>query len=246
MSGSKAAQRAKVLREELTRHNYRYHVLDQPEISDAQYDALMGELRQLEAAHPALVTPDSPTQRVGGEPAEGFGEVEHTRPMLSLTNAFDEEELLAWHRRVAGLIERAEFDMVCELKYDGLAVALTYQDGVFVRGATRGNGLVGEDVTLNLRTIRSIPLRVLGNGAPSRFEVRGEVYFPQVGFPEVQRGAHRRRAVHLRQPTKHGGGVPTPAGPTRDSPSVPWTYSSTALATQTVKCPTTTGTPWHT
>ena len=194
MSDSKAARRAKVLREELTRHNYLYHVLDQPEISDAQYDASMGELRQLEAAHPALVTPDSPTQRVGGEPAEGFGEVEHARPMLSLTNAFDEEDLLAWRRRVAGLMEREEFDMVCELKYDGLAVALTYEDGMFVRGATRGNGLVGEDVTLNLRTIRSIPLRALGNGTPGRFEVRGEVYFPK---SEFQRFNEERVAAGL-------------------------------------------------
>ena len=182
MASPQVAARADVLRGELSRHNHLYFVLDQPEISDAQYDALIRELRQIEEEHPELITPDSPTQRVGGAPAEGFGEVQHPSPMLSLSNAFDDEEYLAWHRRVAGLLERDDFDVVCELKYDGLAVALTYEDGLFVRGATRGNGMVGEDVTLNLRTIRSIPLRVLGNGSPSRFEVRGEVYFPKSEF----------------------------------------------------------------
>ena len=177
-----SAQRARSLREELNRHDNLYYVLNQPEISDAQYDALMGELRQLEAEHPELITPDSPTQRVGAEPAEGFAEVEHSRPMLSLANAFDEEVFLAWHRRATGLLEHDDFDMVCELKYDGLAVALTYEDGVFAQGATRGNGFVGEDVTHNLRTIRSIPLRVLKRSVPSRFEVRGEVYFPRSRF----------------------------------------------------------------
>ena len=141
----------------------------------------MRELRAIEDEHPELVTPDSPTQRVGEAPAAGFAEVQHSRPMLSLANAFDDDEFLAWHRRVADLLEREEFEMVCELKYDGLAVALTYEDGIFVGGATRGNGLVGEDVTSNLRTIRSIPLRVLGE-APARFEVRGEVYFPKSEF----------------------------------------------------------------
>ena len=182
MARKKIAERAEALRKELNRHNHLYFVLDQPKVADAQYDELMRELRQVEESHPDLVTPDSPTQRVGSEPAEGFVEVEHSRPMLSLANAFDEEELAAWHVRVSGLLERDSFDMVCELKYDGLAVALTYQDGLFVRGATRGNGLVGEDVTLNLRTIRSIPLRVTGSGVPTRFEARGEVYFPKSEF----------------------------------------------------------------
>ena len=182
MADNKVAERITELRAEIDRHNYRYYVLDQPEIGDAQYDVLMRELRRLEEEHPELVTPDSPTQRVGAEPAEGFPEVQHPVPMLSLANAFDEEEFLARYRRIANLLERDDFDMVCELKYDGAAVALTYEDGVFVRGATRGTGSVGEDVTLNLRTIRSIPLRVLGKGAPSRFEVRGEVYFPRSKF----------------------------------------------------------------
>ena len=173
--------RAKQLRDELNRHNYLYHALSRTEVTDAQYDEMMQALRRLEEAHPELVTPDSPTQRVGAEPAEGFRQVEHPLPMLSLSNAFDDEEFMAWHRRACGLLDDATFDMVCELKFDGLAVALTYENGLFVRGATRGNGSVGEDVTLNLRTIRSIPLRVLGE-APRRFEVRGEVFFPISGF----------------------------------------------------------------
>ena len=170
------------LRRRLNFHNYRYYVLDSPEVSDAQYDALIRELRAIEAEHPELVTPDSPTQRVGDAPADGFQQVEHTRQMFSLGNAFDDDEFLAWHKRVSDLLEGDAFDMVCELKYDGLAVALTYEDGVFVRGATRGNGMVGEDVTSNLRTIKSIPLRLLSNDAPQRFEVRGEVYFPKSLF----------------------------------------------------------------
>ncbi len=169
------------LRDALNRHNHLYHVLDRPEISDARYDALFRQLREIEDAHPDLVTPDSPTQRVGAEPAEGFVQVRHPAPMLSLGNAFNEGELVAWHRRVAGLLETDRFDMVCELKYDGLAVALTYESGVLIRGATRGNGAVGEDVTRNLRTIKSVPLRVMGR-APEQFEARGEVLFPKSAF----------------------------------------------------------------
>ena len=182
MADIQAAKRSKALRDELNRHNHLYFVLDRPEISDAQYDALMRKLRETEERYPELITSDSPTQRVGAEPAEGFDEVQHPRPMLSLANAFGDKEFTAWHRRVATLLEREDFDMVCELKYDGLAVALTYEEGVFVQGATRGNGLVGEDVTLNLRTVKSIPLRVLGDNAPRRFDVRGEVYFPKSEF----------------------------------------------------------------
>ena len=170
------------LRAALNYHNYRYYVLDSPEVSDAQYDALIRELRAIEAEHPELVTPDSPTRRVGAAPAEGFEQVTHSRPMFSLSNAFDDEEFRAWHKRASDLLEGEPFDMVCELKYDGLAVALTYEDGVFVRGATRGNGMVGEDVTSNLRTIKSIPLRLLSDDVPQRLEVRGEVYFPKSLF----------------------------------------------------------------
>ena len=181
MQDSELRERIELLRADINRHNHLYFVLDSPEVSDAEYDALMRELRRIEEERPDLVTPDSPTQRIGAEPAAGFSEVRHPRPMLSLSNAFDGEELTAWHARVAGLLERDSFDLVCELKYDGLAVALTYENGVLVRGATRGNGAVGEDVTQNLRTINSVPLRVLGD-APRLFEVRGEVYFPKTKF----------------------------------------------------------------
>ena len=179
-----ATHQIEKLRAILNHHNYRYYVLDSPEVSDAQYDALMRELRAIEAAHPELVTPDSPTQRVGAPPADGFAQVEHPRPMFSLGNAFDDEEFLAWHKRVSDMLDGEPFDMVCELKYDGLAVALTYEDGVFIRGATRGNGMVGEDVTGNLRTVKSIPLRLLSDDVPQRLEVRGEVYFPKSKFAE--------------------------------------------------------------
>ena len=182
MSDDTLNERLGVLRAEINRHNHLYFVADSPEVGDAEYDALMRELRRIEEDHPELVTADSPTQRVGAEPAAGFSEVQHPRPMLSLSNAFDDDEFLAWNARVAGLLEREDFDLICELKYDGLAVALTYEEGVFVRGATRGNGNVGEDVTQNLRTINSIPLRVLGDNAPGVFEVRGEVYFPKSKF----------------------------------------------------------------
>ncbi len=194
MADMQTVERINALRNELDRHNHLYHVLDQPEISDAQYDALMSELRDLEQANPELVTAESPTQRVGAEPAEGFADVRHPVPMLSLSNAFDDEEFRAWFQRTANLLEREDFDLVCELKYDGLAVALTYEDGVFVRGATRGNGLVGEDVTQNLRTIKSIPLKTLDDGVPTRFEVRGEVFFPKSKF---QRFNEEREAQGL-------------------------------------------------
>ena len=184
MADPKLIQRIEGLRKEIDHHNYLYHVLDQPETTDAEYDRLMRDLRALETEHPELVTPESPTQRVGAEPAREFGEVVHPAPMLSLANAFDEEEFRAWYRRTSRLLEGADFDMVCELKFDGLAVALTYEEGKFVRGATRGDGYRGEDVTLNLRTIKSIPL-VVSEGVPRRFEVRGEVYFPKSAFQRL-------------------------------------------------------------
>ena len=179
-----AASRARELREEIRRHDHLYHVLDAPEISDAAFDRLMRELRAIEDARPDLVAPDSPTQRVGGALADGFSEVTHRRPMLSLGNAFDADELKAWHARTLDMLETDSFEMVCELKYDGLAVALTYEGGVFTRGATRGNGAVGEDVTANLRTIKSVPLRLMGDARdlPYVLEVRGEVYFPKSKF----------------------------------------------------------------
>ncbi|MBU2535328.1 MAG: NAD-dependent DNA ligase LigA [Chloroflexi bacterium] len=181
-----AKKRVEKLRAEINHHNYRYYVLDSPEISDAEYDALMRELRQLEEQYPQYLTPDSPTQRVGAEPLEAFGVVEHPIPLLSLGNAFSSEELLAWHTRISRLIGHADFDFVGEHKIDGLAVALTYVNGRFATGATRGNGLRGEDITQNLRTIKSIPLAV-PKDAPPRFEVRGEVYLPVAGFHRINR-----------------------------------------------------------
>ena len=175
------------LREQINRHDYLYYVQSSPEVTDAEYDALMRELRTLEDDRPELVTSDSPTQRVSGTPAEGFDEVTHRLPMLSLGNAFDEEELIAWHARAAEQLEVDQFDMVCELKFDGLAVSLIYENGALGRGATRGNGLVGEDVTSNLRTIRSIPLRLNAGSVPTVLEVRGEVIFPKSKFEEFNR-----------------------------------------------------------
>ena len=184
MIDASVRERVSQLRREINRHNHLYFVLDWPEVSDADYDALMVELRGLEEQRPELVTLDSPTQRIGAPPAEGFGEVVHPLPMLSLANAFNDDELATWRRRATNLLDGADFDVVCELKIDGLAVALTYEDGVFVHGATRGDGYRGEDVTRNLRTIRSIPLSVPPE-APRRFEVRGEVYFPRSLFDKL-------------------------------------------------------------
>jgi DNA ligase (NAD+) len=180
-----AKLRVEELRSQIAYHDYRYYVLDSPEISDAEYDELMRELRRLEEQHPELITPDSPTQRVSGQPVEAFGIVEHRVPLLSLANAFSEEELRAWYRRAANLVEHERFDMVCEPKIDGLAVALVYENGSFVQGATRGDGLRGENITQNLRTIRSLPLTVRGDGLPPRFEVRGEAYMTRRGFEQL-------------------------------------------------------------
>ena len=145
MTSPEVLERVSELRASLDYHNHRYFVLDAPEVSDAQYDVLMRHLRTLEAQHPELVTPQSPTQRVGAEPSSGVAQARHAVQMFSLGNAFDDDELMAWPRRTAETLESDSFDMACELKYDGLAVALTYENGVLVRGATRGNGTVGED-----------------------------------------------------------------------------------------------------
>ena len=181
MVNTHSSKLAQNLREELNYHNHRYYILDDPEISDSQYDVLMEKLREIEAANPEFITSDSPTQRVGAKPLASFKEANHLVPLLSLGNTFDDNGFLAWHQRASTLLEDASFEMVCELKFDGLAVALTYEDGIFVRGATRGNGTVGEDVTLNLRTVRSIPLS-LPRHAPKRLEVRGEIIFPKSKF----------------------------------------------------------------
>jgi DNA ligase (NAD+) len=179
-------QRAEELRELLSHHNHLYYVLDDPEIGDDEYDALLDELRALEAEHPELRTPDSPTQRVGAPPLDRFEQVEHLEQMLSLGNSRNEEELRAWENRIANHLKRmditaSEFSYTTEPKIDGLAVTLTYEDGILVRGATRGDGRIGEDVTRNLRTIGSVPLRVAGK-APELVEVRGEIYLPIAAF----------------------------------------------------------------
>ena len=181
---AKVKESIEKLRAEINHHNYRYYVLDSPEISDAEYDSLMRELQQLEEQYPQFLTPDSPTQRVGAAPVAAFGVVEHPFPLLSLGNAFSKEELLAWYSRISKLAGGQQFNFVCEHKIDGLAVALTYINSQLTTGATRGDGFRGEDITQNLRTIRSIPLSV-SKEAPPRFEVRGEVYLPREGFNKL-------------------------------------------------------------
>jgi DNA ligase (NAD+) len=180
----RAAQRAQYLRSQLGHHSYLYYAQDAPVISDAEYDAMMRELRQIEADYPALVTSDSPTQRVGAAPVESFGVVAHPRPLLSLANAFTDVDLLAWYHRTLKLAGGRDLRFVCEHKIDGLAVALTYVNGRFDTGATRGDGYHGENITQNLRTVKSIPLQLRGD-APPRFEVRGEIYLPRAGFRKL-------------------------------------------------------------
>ena len=182
-----ARERAAELRAELEEHNRRYYVLDDPIIGDDAYDALLDELRCIEAEHPELVTPDSPTQRVGAEPVSQLEKVTHLQPMFSLANARSEEELRAWVARMRAHlaregIEDPQFEYVAEPKIDGLAISLVYRDGVLETGATRGNGEVGEDVTHNLRTIPTIPLRIEGDDVPPLIEVRGEVYMSLADF----------------------------------------------------------------
>ena len=196
-----AQQKIEKLRNEIRHHEHLYYVLDSPSISDAEYDALMNELKRLEAARPELVTPDSPTQRVGGRPAEGFRKVQHSRPMLSLDNAYSEEELKDWDRRVRDLAGSLPVEYTAELKLDGLSLALQYEadDGGGARlatGVTRGDGQVGEDVTSNVRTIRSVPLSVPAAkltklGLPQSFEVRGECVLPEAAFERLN--AERER-----------------------------------------------------
>ncbi len=199
-------ERAARLREEINEHAYRYHVLDAPTISDAAYDQLMRDLRDLEARYPDLVTPDSPTQRVGAPPSAAFATVRHRAPMLSLANAFSDEELEAWEKRVRSVLGSAEVRYVCELKIDGAAVSLTYQDGVFGTGATRGDGTEGEDVTPNLRTIKSLPLRLRGERPPALLEVRGEVYLPLRAFDAVNAEREARGEPRFANPRNAAAG----------------------------------------
>ncbi len=180
--------RIQELRSRINYHNYRYYILDDPEISDAQYDRLMRELRELERKFPALITPDSPTQRAGALPSKTFDPVPHTRPMLSLGNAFDRNEVEEWMERVGrGLGTREKIELVAEPKLDGCAVELIYERGLLVRGSTRGDGMVGEDVTWNLKTIKDIPARLKGRHVPDYLEVRGEVYMELGKFEQLNR-----------------------------------------------------------
>ncbi|NCH61435.1 NAD-dependent DNA ligase LigA [Cronobacter turicensis] len=180
------------LRTTLRHHEFLYHVMDAPEVPDAEYDRLMRELRALEEAHPELVTPDSPTQRVGAAPLTAFNQVRHEVPMLSLDNVFDEASFLAFNKRVQDRLKNTDaLVYCCELKLDGLAVSLLYEDGLLVRAATRGDGTTGEDITLNVRTIRAIPLKLHGDNIPARLEVRGEVFLPQAGFEKINEEARR-------------------------------------------------------
>jgi DNA ligase (NAD+) len=190
---SDAKRRVEELRDLINYHNWRYHVLDDPEIADAEYDQLMRELKGLEEEFPELITPDSPTQRVGGAPTELFAPVRHRTPMLSLDNAFSWDELHAWGGRVLRALGR-EADFYCELKIDGIAVALTYEGGRYTVGATRGDGYVGDDITANIRTVRSVPVTVRDDDPPSVLEVRGEVYLPVKAFEQLNE-----------QLTEHGG-----------------------------------------
>ena len=206
MQQTSLATRAAELRSELNYHNLRYYQMDDPVISDGQYDALLRELQEIEREHPELQTADSPTLRVGGDPSPAFSEVQHSRPMLSLGNAFDFEELEAWHRRATERLDGAPFDMVCELKIDGLAVSLTYENGVLVQGATRGNGTTGEDVTRNLRTIRTIPLSLKGY-VPLNLEVRGEVFLPIEEFRRLNEERAEKGEPLYANPRNTGAGT---------------------------------------
>ena len=189
-------KKIEALREKIRHHEHLYYVLDHPELSDLDFDKLMQQLKALEAGNPSLITSDSPTRRVGGKPREGFVKVPHSSPMLSLDNTYSEEELRDWERRVHELTGRSDVDYVCELKLDGMSLALIYEDGKLARGVTRGDGSVGEDVTLNVRTVRSIPLsipkdRLKKAGIPVIFEVRGELLMPTASFKKINEERER-------------------------------------------------------
>jgi len=200
------------LREKIRHHEHLYYVLDQPSISDQEFDQLMQQLKDLETEHPRLITPDSPTQRVGGKPREGFLKVRHSSPMLSLDNTYSEEELRAWERRVHELSGRKDVDYVCELKLDGMSLSLGYDDCHLVRGVTRGDGTVGEDVTLNVRTVRSVPLsipkeKLKKTGIPPNFEVRGELLMPTAAFKKLNQERERAGLATFANPRNFTAGT---------------------------------------
>ena len=205
-------KKIETLREKIRYHEYRYYVLDDPEISDAEFDKLMEQLKKLETEHPDLITPDSPTQRVGGKPREGFVKVRHSSPMLSLDNTYSEDELRSWERRVHELSGSKDVEYMCELKLDGMSMALRYADAQLERGITRGDGSVGEDVTLNVRTVRSIPLSVSKEklkkaGIPADFEVRGEMLMPIPGFQKMNEERERQGLSKFANPRNAAAGT---------------------------------------
>jgi DNA ligase (NAD+) len=212
MSGPAIQKKLEALREKIRHHEYRYYVLDDPEMSDADFDKLTNELKRLEAAHPELITPDSPTQRVGGKPREGFVKAKHSSPMLSLDNAYSEEELRDWERRVHELTGRTDLEYMCELKLDGMSLALVYSDGRLERGVTRGDGTTGEDVTSNVRTVRSIPLTIAKDklkkaGIPTDFEVRGEMLMPLAAFRKLNEERERQGLATFANPRNFTAGT---------------------------------------
>ena len=208
----KIEKKIEALREKIRHHEYRYYVLDDPEVSDADFDKLMNELKRIEAEHPTLVTPDSPTQRVGGKPREGFVKAKHSSPMLSLDNAYSEEELRDWERRVHELSGRNDLEYMCELKLDGMSLALVYSEARLERGITRGDGSVGEDVTSNVRTVRSIPLviskeKLKKAGIPADFEVRGEMLMPLAAFRKLNEERERQGLAVFANPRNFTAGT---------------------------------------
>jgi DNA ligase (NAD+) len=198
--------RAQELRETLEKHNHRYHVLDDPQISDAEYDRMFRELQALESSHPELVTSESPTQRVGAAPLSSFAEIRHSVPMLSLNNAFAREDVEAFDRRIRETLALDEVEYAAEPKFDGLAISLIYEQGVLTRGATRGDGFTGEDVTANLRTVRSIPLRISASNPLTRLEVRGEVLMLQADFAQLNRTQREKGAKEFVNPRNAAAG----------------------------------------
>jgi DNA ligase (NAD+) len=212
MSSPAIQKKIEALREKIRHHEYRYYVLDDPEMSDANFDKLMNELKRLEAEHPELITPDSPTQRVGGKPRDGFVKAKHSSPMLSLDNAYSEEELRDWERRVHELTGRTDLEYMCELKLDGMSLALVYRDGRLERGVTRGDGTTGEDVTSNVRTVRSIPLTIAKDklkkaGIPADFEVRGEMLMPLAAFRKLNEERERQGLATFANPRNFTAGT---------------------------------------
>src|SRR5438309_3603132 len=230
MPAPRVPKRAADLRQKIEKANYEYYILDQPSITDEAYDALLRELTEIEQRHPELVTAESPTQRVGVAPSTRFAPVEHGSPMLSLSNVFDEAELRAFDQRVRKALGRDEVGYVCELKIDGLAVTLTYEDGRFVKGATRGDGFTGEDVTPNLRTLRSIPL-TLREPLKGRLDVRGEVYLPTASFDATNKERAERGEPLFANPRNAAAGAVRQLDPkaTAKRNLAMWAYSAAGI-----------------